>query len=70
MQRAADLLRPLHDDGEGAHGFVSLEVDPHLARDTEGTIAEARVLWAAVDRPNVMIKVPGHARGRCRPSAP
>ena len=47
----------------GRDGFVSLEVSPTLARDTEGTIAEARRLWAEVDRPNVMIKVPGTKEG-------
>ena len=53
----------MYDATEGADGFVSLEVSPTLARDTEGTIAEARRLWAAVDRPNVMIKVPGTKEG-------
>ena len=47
----------------GGDGFVSIEVSPRLARDTEGTIEEARRLWAAVERPNVMIKVPGTAEG-------
>ena len=63
VRDAADLFRPLHDETDGAHGFVSLEVDPRLAHDTEGTIAEARELWAAVDRPNVMIKVPATDEG-------
>jgi transaldolase len=63
IQRAADLLRPIYDGRKGEDGFVSLEVSPHLARETAGTIAEARRLWAAVDRPNVLIKVPGTQEG-------
>lgn len=60
---AADLLRPVFDDTRGVDGFVSLEVSPHLARDTEGTVREAKRLWAALARPNVMIKVPGTREG-------
>ena len=63
IQRAADLFRPIYDRTEGADGFVSLEVSPHLAHDTKGTIAEARKLWSAVSRPNLMIKVPGTKAG-------
>lgn len=63
VRRAADLFRPAYDATQGADGFVSLEVSPTLARDTEATIAEARRLWGAVDRPNVMIKVPGTREG-------
>jgi transaldolase/glucose-6-phosphate isomerase len=63
IQGAADLLRPTFDRLGGADGFVSLEVSPYLAHDTEGTIAEARRLWRAVDRPNLMIKVPGTPAG-------
>src|ERR1041384_3258976 len=63
VQEAADLFRPIYDSTSGGDGFVSLEVSPTLARDTAGTIAEARRLWAAVDRPNVMIKVPGTKEG-------
>ena len=63
IQRAADLFRPVHDRLNGADGFVSLEVSPYLAHDTAGTIAEARRLWLAVARPNVMIKVPATAEG-------
>jgi transaldolase/glucose-6-phosphate isomerase len=62
IQRAADVLRPVYDE-TGVDGVVSLEVDPHLARDTEGTIEEARRLWEAVDRPNLMIKVPATEAG-------
>ncbi len=63
IQRAADLFRPIYDRLEGADGFVSLEVSPKLAHDTAGTVAEARKLWAAVNRPNLLIKVPGTREG-------
>jgi transaldolase len=63
VQMAADVFRPLYDTLDGKDGFISLEVNPHLARDTEGTIAEARQLWGAVNRPNILIKVPGTAEG-------
>ena len=63
IQAAADILRPVFDAKGGRDGFVSLEVSPYLALDTEGTLAEARRLWAQVDRPNLMIKVPGTAQG-------
>jgi transaldolase / glucose-6-phosphate isomerase len=63
VRQAADLFRPVYDASSGQDGFVSLEVSPTLARDTERTIAEARRLWTAVDRPNVMIKVPGTREG-------
>ncbi len=63
IRMAADRFRPLYDRLEGRDGFVSLEVSPHLARDTEQTISEARMLWAAVGRPNVFIKVPATGEG-------
>ncbi|WP_454688854.1 bifunctional transaldolase/phosoglucose isomerase [Achromobacter aloeverae] len=63
IQAAADVLRPVYDRLDGKDGYVSLEVSPYLAYDTEGTLAEARRLWRAVDRPNLMIKVPGTAQG-------
>lgn len=63
IQMAADVLRPVYDETDAADGYVSLEVSPHLARDTEGTIREAKRLRAAVDRPNVMIKVPATPEG-------
>jgi len=63
VQLAADLFRPLFDSLDGRDGFVSLEVSPHLANDTEATIEEARRLWAAVGRPNAMIKVPATKAG-------
>jgi transaldolase len=63
VQSAADEFRPLYDMTDGEDGYVSLEVNPHLAHDTKGTIKEARRLWAALDRPNVLIKVPATANG-------
>jgi len=63
IQMAADVLRPVYDETDGNDGYVSLEVSPDLAHDTEGTIEEARRFFAAVDRPNVMIKVPATAEG-------
>ena len=63
VQEAADAFRPVYDETDGADGFVSIEVAPELARDTEGSIAEARRLWRAVDRPNVMVKIPGTREG-------
>ena len=63
IRDAADLLRPVYDQTGGADGFASYEVSPHLAHDTEGTIAEAKRLFAVLDRPNVMIKVPATPEG-------
>ncbi len=63
IQHVADLFRPLYDRLDGRDGFVSLEVSPYLAHDTRGTIEEARRLWKKVDRPNLMIKVPGTKEG-------
>lgn len=63
IQNAADAFRSLYDRGNGNDGCVSLEVNPHLAYDTKGTIVEARRLWRALDRPNVFIKVPATAEG-------
>lgn len=63
IQLAADVLRPVYDSTQGADGFVSLEVSPYLAHNTGGTVEEARRLWAAVDRANLMIKVPGTPAG-------
>lgn len=63
IRRATDLLRPVYDRTQGYDGYASLEVSPHLAFDTEGTVAEARRLFAKVDRPNLMIKVPGTPEG-------
>jgi len=63
IQDAADILRPVYRASERRDGHVSLEVSPYLARDTRGTLEEARRLWAAVARDNVMIKVPATAEG-------
>ena len=63
IQLVADLLRPTYDQTDGQDGFVSLEVSPKLAHDTNGTIEEARRLWSLVDRPNSMIKVPATREG-------
>lgn len=63
IQSAADHFRATYDRLGGADGFASLEVSPRLADDTEGTVAEARRLWSAVSRPNLMIKVPGTQAG-------
>jgi transaldolase / glucose-6-phosphate isomerase len=63
VQLAADVLRPVWDEAGGADGFVSLEVEPALAHDTDATLAQARDLWQRVDRPNLMIKIPGTEEG-------
>jgi len=63
VRQAADEFRPVFDATRGLDGFVSLEVNPHLAHDTAGTVAEGRRLWKALDRPNVFIKVPGTKAG-------
>src|SRR5262245_25771885 len=63
IQDAADVLRPVYERTAARDGYVSLEVAPDLAHDTDGTVAEARRLWAAVARANVMIKVPATPEG-------
>jgi transaldolase / glucose-6-phosphate isomerase len=63
IQDVADILRPIHESTGRRDGYVSLEVSPDLAHDTQGTLAEARRLWKAVSRDNVMIKVPATAVG-------
>jgi transaldolase len=63
IQDACDLLRSLYDESDGGDGFVSLEVNPHLANDGAGTLAQAKELWQRVARPNLMIKIPGTAAG-------
>lgn len=63
VRMACDLFRPLYDQLDGADGFVSLEVSPKLAYDTQGTLAEVRRFWKMVDRPNLMIKIPGTPEG-------
>jgi len=63
IQDAADFLKPVYQNSKRRDGYVSLEVSPYLARDTKGTIEEARRLWKAVGRENIMIKIPGTAEG-------
>src|SRR5580700_1509902 len=63
IQQATDVLRPIYDATHGADGYVSIEVSPYLAKDTQGTIEEAKRLWREVGRKNVMIKVPGTQEG-------
>ena len=63
IRAAADVFRPVYDRLDGADGFVSLEVSPHLAHDTAATIAAAERLFAALDRPNVFIKIPATEAG-------
>ncbi len=63
ITEACDLLMPLYRDTRGADGYVSIEVDPHLAHDTEGTVREASELFERIGRPNVMVKVPATKEG-------
>ncbi|MFL5866216.1 MAG: bifunctional transaldolase/phosoglucose isomerase [Thermoleophilaceae bacterium] len=63
VQLAADVLAGVHEETGGYDGFVSLEVEPALAHDTDGTLEQARDLWKRVDRPNLMIKIPGTEAG-------
>jgi transaldolase / glucose-6-phosphate isomerase len=63
VQLAADVLRPVWDATGGLDGYVSLEVAPRLAHDTQGTIEQARQYWGLIDRPNAMIKIPGTEEG-------
>src|SRR5579871_6456246 len=63
IQDAADILRPVYERTKMRDGYVSLEVSPFLAKDTDGTIKDARRLWKAVNRPNLMVKVPATAEG-------
>lgn len=63
IRKAADVLRPVYDSSKGVDGYISLEVSPYLAFDAQGTIEEAHRLWKAVNKPNVMIKVPATPEG-------
>ena len=63
IQTAADMFRALYDQTGGGDGYVSLEVSPYIAHDTNQTIREAKRLWDAVDRPNLMIKIPATEEG-------
>jgi transaldolase len=63
IREACDLLRPIHDEGGGKDGYVSLEVDPNLAHDTQATIDEAKRLHGLIDKPNLFIKIPATKEG-------
>ncbi len=63
VRRVADLLRPIYEGTEGQDGFVSIEVSPYLAGDTEGTLREVRRFWHMIDRPNLMVKIPSTPAG-------
>jgi transaldolase len=63
IQAAADLLRPVYEESSKEDGYVSLEVNPNLANDTQATLSDARLLWALVNRPNLMVKIPATVEG-------
>lgn len=63
VRAACDVFRSIYDQTNGADGFVSIEVSPRLAYDTQGTIEEAKRLWSTVNRPNLMVKIPGTKEG-------
>ncbi len=63
VQRACDIFRPLFDSSKGTDGFVSIEVSPASANDTKVTLSDANRLWKSVDRPNLMVKIPGTKAG-------
>ena len=63
IQQACDQLLPLYEDSNKGDGYVSLEVSPNLAHDTDGTVTQAKELWARVNRPNLMIKIPATKAG-------
>ncbi len=63
IRTATGLFLPLFEETQGGDGFVSIEVSPYLAHDTEGTVAQAQQLWARVSRPNLMVKIPATAEG-------
>lgn len=63
VQKACDMFRPLYDSSHGEDGYVSLELDPTKAHDTEGSLKQALELWPRVNRPNLMLKVPGTSEG-------
>src|SRR5512133_1194869 len=63
ISKAADIFRPVYDRTKGGDGFISIEVSPLLARDTKRTVSEAKRLFATLQRPNVMIKIPATPEG-------
>ncbi len=63
IRNACDVLRPVYDESDGADGFISIEVSPDAARDADSTREQVRRLWETVDRPNLMVKIPGTKEG-------
>lgn len=63
VQMAADVLRPVYDHTRGRDGFVSIEVSPYLAHDTQASVVEAQRLWDEVSRPNLLVKIPATKEG-------
>jgi transaldolase len=63
VRTVADLLRPTYERTNGQDGFVSIEVSPYLAQDTEGTLAEVQRFWHTIERPNLMVKIPSTPAG-------
>src|SRR5215472_6127350 len=63
VRQVADLLCPIYERTDGQDGFVSIEVSPYLAQDTEGTLREVRRFWQSIDRPNLMVKIPSTPAG-------
>ena len=63
VRTVADLLRPTYERTDGQDGFVSIEVSPYLAHNTEGTLVEVRRFWETIDRPNLMVKIPSTPAG-------
>jgi transaldolase len=63
VQAACDVMRPVYDETDHYDGYVSIEVEPSVAHDTDATLKQARELWESVDRPNVMVKIPGTTEG-------
>ena len=63
IQQAADALKPIYEQTKKLDGYVSLEVSPYRARDTDGSLSDARRLWKDVNRPNLMVKIPGTLEG-------
>ncbi len=66
IQAALDAFQPVYDETNGYDGYVSLEVSPYLAHNTEGSLAEGKKLWGLLGRPNAMIKIPGTPEGSAR----
>ena len=69
IRNACDIFMPVYEETDGLDGYVSIEVPPNLAKDTDSTIKEARRYYQTVDRPNLMIKIPGTPEGSTRSRA-